>query len=45
MEAGGCVIGLTLDVLGDLLDEEVLGPEDESICNAGILKISVLNKG
>jgi len=27
---GGCVIGLTLDVVGDLLDEEVLGADDES---------------
>lgn len=24
-----CVIGLTLEAVGDLLDEEVLGPDDE----------------
>ena len=27
--AGGYVIGMTLDVDGDLLDEEALGPDDE----------------
>ena len=27
--AGGCVIGLILEVVGDLLDEEVLGPADD----------------
>jgi hypothetical protein len=26
---GGWVIGLILDVVGDLLDEEVLGPADD----------------
>jgi hypothetical protein len=27
--AGGSVIGLTLDAVGDLLDDEGLGPADE----------------
>lgn len=29
MSAGGSVIGLILDAVGDLLDDEVLGPADD----------------